>query len=214
LGSLRALKEVSIMGPSNDEGRGELSRAVPARGAAEMVALKHQTVERLAFVVVIMGPLAAVVLAGWLAWGGSLHWQDLLVLATTYALTGLGITVGYHRLFCVLRPDGPPTMRTDLKRIAYPLDAAGPQPAARVIRDSLGAPGGKDRQRLTNSPWYAYSASLDDLVYAPVRDGTPQSSASLGTAATSYSTLVQDADGVPAIRSRLTDLGLRPRDRQ
>jgi stearoyl-CoA desaturase (delta-9 desaturase) len=28
-----------------------------------------------------------------------LHWQDLLVLAITYSLTGLGITVGYHRLF-------------------------------------------------------------------------------------------------------------------
>ena len=37
--------------------------------------------------------------AGWLAWGGALHWQDLLVLAITYTLTGLGITVGYHRLF-------------------------------------------------------------------------------------------------------------------
>ncbi len=47
----------------------------------------------------IAAPLAAVLLAGWLAWGGSLHWQDLLVLAITYPLTGLGITVGYHRLF-------------------------------------------------------------------------------------------------------------------
>ncbi len=37
--------------------------------------------------------------AGWLAWGGSLHWHDLLVLASTYALTASSITVGYHRLF-------------------------------------------------------------------------------------------------------------------
>jgi stearoyl-CoA desaturase (delta-9 desaturase) len=44
-------------------------------------------------------PAAALVLGGWLAWGGVLHWQDLLVLAITYTLTGLGITVGYHRLF-------------------------------------------------------------------------------------------------------------------
>jgi stearoyl-CoA desaturase (delta-9 desaturase) len=35
----------------------------------------------------------------WLAWGGTLHWQDLVVLAVAYALTGVGITVGYHRLF-------------------------------------------------------------------------------------------------------------------
>lgn len=34
-----------------------------------------------------------------MAWGGSLHWHDLLVLAITYAMTASGITVGYHRLF-------------------------------------------------------------------------------------------------------------------
>jgi stearoyl-CoA desaturase (delta-9 desaturase) len=44
-------------------------------------------------------PAAAVGFAGWQAWGGSLYWQDLLVLAITYLLCGLGITVGYHRLF-------------------------------------------------------------------------------------------------------------------
>jgi len=48
---------------------------------------------------VVAVPLAAFGLAGWLAWGGSLHWQDLLVLAITYLVTGLGTTVGYHRLF-------------------------------------------------------------------------------------------------------------------
>jgi stearoyl-CoA desaturase (delta-9 desaturase) len=49
--------------------------------------------------VVLAAPPAALVVGGWLAWGGSLHWQDLLVLAITYTLTGLGVTVGYHRLF-------------------------------------------------------------------------------------------------------------------
>jgi stearoyl-CoA desaturase (delta-9 desaturase) len=28
-----------------------------------------------------------------------LHWQDLLVLAITYTLSELGVTVGFHRLF-------------------------------------------------------------------------------------------------------------------
>jgi len=64
-----------------------------------MVALKHEAFDRWANVVVIVVPFAAVVVAGWLAWGGSLHWHDLLVLAITYALTASGITVGYHRLF-------------------------------------------------------------------------------------------------------------------
>jgi stearoyl-CoA desaturase (delta-9 desaturase) len=41
-------------------------------------------------------------LLGWAAtraWGGVLRWEDLLVLAIMYALTGLGVTVGFHRLF-------------------------------------------------------------------------------------------------------------------
>jgi stearoyl-CoA desaturase (Delta-9 desaturase) len=81
------------------EGRSGSSPAGSPRDGGEMVALEHEAANRAANVVVIGGPLAGVVLAGWLAWGGSLHWQDLVVLAITYALTGLGITVGYHRLF-------------------------------------------------------------------------------------------------------------------
>jgi stearoyl-CoA desaturase (Delta-9 desaturase) len=81
------------------EARGAAPDAVPVRGAAEMVALEHEGFDRVANVVVIFAPLAAVVVAAALAWGGSLHWQDLVVLAVTYMLTGFGITVGYHRLF-------------------------------------------------------------------------------------------------------------------
>ncbi|HTA04833.1 MAG TPA: acyl-CoA desaturase, partial [Solirubrobacteraceae bacterium] len=73
--------------------------APPPQGEAEMVAIPHEAADRVANIVVIAAPLAAVVVAAWLAWGGSLHWQDLLVLVITYLLTGMGITVGFHRLF-------------------------------------------------------------------------------------------------------------------
>ncbi len=43
-------------------------------------------------------PLGLVALAAWRAWGGALRWPDLVALAVTYVLTGLGITVGFHRL--------------------------------------------------------------------------------------------------------------------
>src|SRR6202011_5676405 len=66
---------------------------------AEMVSIDHETRERIVRTGVMALPLAAIASAGWLAWGGSLHWQDLLVLAIVYSLTGAGITVGYHRLF-------------------------------------------------------------------------------------------------------------------
>jgi stearoyl-CoA desaturase (delta-9 desaturase) len=73
--------------------------AIPAGRAAELVPIEHETRERLVRTGVIGMPLAALAVAGWLAWGGSLHWHDLVVLAIVYALTGAGITVGYHRLF-------------------------------------------------------------------------------------------------------------------
>src|ERR1700737_2665806 len=66
---------------------------------AETVSIDHETRERIVRTAIMALPLAAIASAGWLAWGGSLHWQDLLVLAIVYSLTGAGITVGYHRLF-------------------------------------------------------------------------------------------------------------------
>jgi stearoyl-CoA desaturase (Delta-9 desaturase) len=64
-----------------------------------MVPIAHNTSEHVVRMIVFAAPPAALAVAGWLAWGGSLHWQDLLVLAITCTLTGLGITVGFHRLF-------------------------------------------------------------------------------------------------------------------
>ena len=73
--------------------------ARPAERAAAVVPIEHETRERLVRAGVIGLPLAALGAAGSLAWGGSLHWHDLVVLAIVYGLTGAGITVGYHRLF-------------------------------------------------------------------------------------------------------------------
>jgi stearoyl-CoA desaturase (delta-9 desaturase) len=76
-----------------------MTATAPSRGTAEMVPIEHNTSEHVVRTIVFAMPPAALGVAGWLAWGGSLHWQDLLVLAITYTLTGLGITVGFHRLF-------------------------------------------------------------------------------------------------------------------
>jgi stearoyl-CoA desaturase (Delta-9 desaturase) len=65
----------------------------------EMVPIEHETLERVVRTLVFGVPPAALAVAGWLTWGGALRWHDLVVLAITYVLTGLGITVGYHRLF-------------------------------------------------------------------------------------------------------------------
>ena len=49
--------------------------------------------------IVTVLPVVGLAVAAWLAWGGALHWQDLVVLAVTYVPIGLGVTVGFHRLF-------------------------------------------------------------------------------------------------------------------
>jgi stearoyl-CoA desaturase (delta-9 desaturase) len=56
------------------------------------------TVDRVANVVVTVVPVGLLAYGAWLAWGGALHWPDLVVMAITYLLTGVGVTVGYHRL--------------------------------------------------------------------------------------------------------------------
>ncbi len=49
--------------------------------------------------VFIVIPLLAVVAAIPVAWGGWLSWVDVLLLVGFYALTAIGITIGYHRYF-------------------------------------------------------------------------------------------------------------------
>ena len=44
-------------------------------------------------------PFLALGFAAWQAWGGVLRWPDLVVLVVAYALSGVGITVGFHRLY-------------------------------------------------------------------------------------------------------------------
>jgi stearoyl-CoA desaturase (delta-9 desaturase) len=56
-------------------------------------------VSRLVTIIVMVAPLLLVGYAAFMAWGGALHWQDLAVLAILYTLSGLGVTVGFHRLF-------------------------------------------------------------------------------------------------------------------
>ena len=59
----------------------------------------HETSERIVRTIVFGVPPVALAVGGWLAWGGALRWHDLVVLAIFYTLSGLGVTVGFHRLF-------------------------------------------------------------------------------------------------------------------
>ncbi len=54
---------------------------------------------RISNLVAVFLPFAMFVLAIVLLWNKAIHWEDLAIFAFMYAITGFGITIGYHRLF-------------------------------------------------------------------------------------------------------------------
>ena len=56
-------------------------------------------VEQWTLAIFIVVPFAALVAAIPVAWGWGLHWRDIVIAAVFYAISGHGITVGFHRFF-------------------------------------------------------------------------------------------------------------------
>jgi stearoyl-CoA desaturase (delta-9 desaturase) len=59
----------------------------------------QSTTEKVILGVFIVLPFLAVAAAVPVAWGGWLGWHDVVIAVAMYALTGHGITVGFHRYF-------------------------------------------------------------------------------------------------------------------
>jgi stearoyl-CoA desaturase (delta-9 desaturase) len=57
-----------------------------------------ENVDRAATAVITAVPALLLVLAGWQMWNRELHWRDIAIFLIMYIPTGLGITVGFHRL--------------------------------------------------------------------------------------------------------------------
>lgn len=55
--------------------------------------------EQVVLAILIVAPLTAVAAAVPLLWGGLISWRDTLIAAVMYAVTGHGITIGFHRYF-------------------------------------------------------------------------------------------------------------------
>src|SRR5687767_8255938 len=66
--------------------------------SAEVEPVNHETLHRTITGLITGLPVFALGLAAWRAWDGLLQLSDLLVLGILYVLTGLGVTVGFHRL--------------------------------------------------------------------------------------------------------------------
>src|SRR3954453_9471720 len=67
-------------------------------GSADVEPVQHEAGDRTITGLVTVLPILALGVAVWWSWEGLLHPSDLIVFAILYALTGLGVTVGFHRL--------------------------------------------------------------------------------------------------------------------
>jgi stearoyl-CoA desaturase (delta-9 desaturase) len=57
----------------------------------------HETRDRIITGAITVLPIVSLGIVGWQLWEEALHTSDLIVFAIVYPLTGLGITVGFHR---------------------------------------------------------------------------------------------------------------------
>jgi stearoyl-CoA desaturase (delta-9 desaturase) len=60
--------------------------------------VRHETRDRVITGLVTVVPVLALGLVGWQLWAVALGWNDIFVLLVMYLATGIGITVGFHRL--------------------------------------------------------------------------------------------------------------------
>ncbi|HWH44537.1 MAG TPA: acyl-CoA desaturase [Thermoleophilaceae bacterium] len=58
----------------------------------------NEALDRFLTGTVTVAPILALGVVAVQVWGDALRWSDLIVFAIMYALTGLGVTVGFHRL--------------------------------------------------------------------------------------------------------------------
>jgi stearoyl-CoA desaturase (Delta-9 desaturase) len=72
-----------------------MSTAAPV---ADVQPTAHEALDRTLTGLVTALPMAALGFAVWQSWAGLLNWSDVGVFAIMYVLTGIGVTVGFHRL--------------------------------------------------------------------------------------------------------------------
>ena len=106
--------------------------------------------ERLALSLVIGVPFAALVTAVPVLWGWGLTWTDLIIAVVMYAISGHGVTVGFHRLFTHSSFKAKKALRVVLA-IAGSLAVQGP--VIRWVADHRKHHRYSDRDGDPHSPW-------------------------------------------------------------
>jgi stearoyl-CoA desaturase (Delta-9 desaturase) len=78
---------------------GTVGRAPAAPRPGDVQPVAHESLDRTLTGLVTALPMLALGVAAWRSWEGLLHPRDVVVFVVVYVLTGLGVTVGFHRLF-------------------------------------------------------------------------------------------------------------------
>jgi stearoyl-CoA desaturase (delta-9 desaturase) len=73
---------------ANDEQRADPGEVQP---------VAHETADRIATGTITVLPFIALGIVCWQVWSDLLRWSDVAVFVIMYVLTGLGVTVGFHR---------------------------------------------------------------------------------------------------------------------
>jgi stearoyl-CoA desaturase (Delta-9 desaturase) len=73
------------------------AEVTPTRDDVEPVS--NENAARFITALVTALPILALGFVAWQLWDEALHWRDLLIFGIFYVLCGLGVTVGFHRLF-------------------------------------------------------------------------------------------------------------------
>jgi len=84
------------MGPG--EGNFVTDAGSQALTADDIQVTEHETLDRIATGTVTAVPFVGLGLVIWQTWAEALRWSDFVVFAIMYLATGLGVTVGFHRL--------------------------------------------------------------------------------------------------------------------
>ncbi len=87
------LKRMTVVGS-------EASSKLRCETANDVEPVVHERRDRIITGIVTAAPVLSLVFVGWELWASVLGWNDIFVFLVLYVLTGLGVTVGFHRLFC------------------------------------------------------------------------------------------------------------------
>ncbi len=171
---VRPLKSGEPGGSGQSGGRtGEAQRAAQpkADGGAERATLggvRKSGWEQFALGVLIMVPFAALIAAIPVMWGWGLGWHDVVIAAVMYAISGHGVTIGYHRLFTHRAFKANRWLRVSL---AFAGGMAIEGPVVRWVADHRRHHAFSDRDGDPHSPWRfgdSFGALTKGLLWAHV----------------------------------------------